>query len=152
MAVPEKVYFDNEEEYKQHYHSKYCESGIVTHDGIPIRFALSRFEHAFYERSSSDRRTPKDTFCLPRAKRIDWIEEALTNPAYTMYEGWLKYKEVYTSERRITLVDDGYLVMIDLFKKKDTLRGEFITAYSPLRRTLKNIKSGPKWTEYKKGR
>jgi hypothetical protein len=73
--------------YRAHYEATLCRGGIVTHDGIPVLFRKTDFDHAFFE--SSGRRGENDVFSMDRAERMDWIVPALTDQAQR-FQGWNK--------------------------------------------------------------
>ena len=147
MAYPPLVSYKTVTEYRNHYECVYCQRGIVTFDGITVRFRKSRFQHAFYE--SSRRDGEKDVFSNSRAARIDWIKAALEDPESERYQGWDRDRRCYSKKRRITVVMHNYIVIFDLTSRTT---GEFVTAFvdreirSPGRpRTIDQIRSGPKW-------
>ena len=147
MNYPPLVNYQTEVEYREHYESVYCRCGIVTFDGITVRFRKSQFQHAFYESSRRDGK--KETFSEFRAKRIDWIKAALQDPESERYQGWDRDSRCYTKKRRVTVVMGNYIVILDLTSDK---AGEFITAFvdrgirTPGRpRSIDQIRSSPKW-------
>ena len=84
----------------------------------------------------------KDVFSYKRAERIDWIEVALRDKSAELYAGWDKDRRIYTIKRRVVLVKENYVVIIQMKKGKTAF---FITAYMAGRNTLIKIKSSPRW-------
>ena len=147
MAYPPFVSYKTEAEYREHYERVYCRCGIVTFDGITVRFRKSQFQHAFCESSRRDGK--KDKFSEVRAERIDWIKAALEDAESERYQGWDRESGCYSKKRRVTVVMGNYIVIFDL--TSDTT-GEFLTAFvdrgirAPGRpRTIDQIRSAPKW-------
>ena len=66
MTVPPPLLrLGSETDYRCHFFLSYCRQPILTHDGIPVRFRETDFEHAFFE--SSGRDGVKDAFSAVRA-------------------------------------------------------------------------------------
>ena len=147
MVYPPLVNYKTEIEYREHYEKVYCRCGIATFDGIIVRFRKSQFQHAFYESSRRDGK--KDKFSSSRAARIDWIKAALEDPESERYQGWDRDRGSYSQERRVAIVMENYVVIIDLTSPRT---GEFVTAFAdrgirvPGRpRTIDQIRQAPKW-------
>ncbi|MBD3376232.1 hypothetical protein GF406_14440 [candidate division KSB1 bacterium] len=118
---PSLVYYNDLEEYRRHYIEKYVKGNIITFDRLRVRFAIDRFNHAFYK-ASIPNLSHKDLFDQDRAERIDWIEYALVSG----------YAEVYIKstdhKRRLHILLDTYIVVLNIQGKKRD-RAFFITAY-----------------------
>ena len=140
---PALLILQDEAEYRQHYEKNYCRAPIVTFDGIPVYFAKSRFDHAFFE--SSDRRGSKDLFSPTRAQRMGWIKLTLQNPKAEIYQGWDAKKNRYRSDSRVAFVYESFVVVIRLSLRKDgTLKGNFITCYQA-DNSIGKIRKSPHW-------
>lgn len=61
IEVPKLVMLPSSFDYKKYFIEKYCKNGILTFDGINVRFYANQFEHSFYESSNRKRRN-KDVF------------------------------------------------------------------------------------------
>ena len=149
MAYPPLVSYKSEMEYREHYERVYCRYGIVTFDGITVRFRKSQFRHAFYESSRRDGK--KDKFSNNRAARIDWIKAALEDSESERYQGWDRERGRYSNSRRVAIVMENYVVIIDL---TSPTTGEFVTAFAdrgiraPGRpRTIDQIRQAPIWEQ-----
>jgi hypothetical protein len=146
VSKPPFVIYETFAEYKLHYERQYCRSKIFTFDNIWVRFRSAQFAHAFYESSAKD--GFKDCFAWERAKRMDWIKETLINPNADLYQGRDKRNNSYNQDRRISVVYEGFVVIIDITKKgvqKDPVGATFVTAYPADDYAIKKIKSAPKW-------
>ena len=124
--MPEYVYFKNEEDCKKYFKKKYCRKPIITFDGIPVKFYISKFADAFFESSNRKERN-KDIFSLERAKRIDWIEYVLKNPKAELHYGWDRDKKQINKDRRVAIIiPENYVVIIRL---NDNGTATYITSY-----------------------
>lgn len=133
----------SEDEYRQHYEDNYCTQTIHTFDGIRVYFGKFQFDDAFYE--SVDRRArDKSTFSFRRARRIAWIRAALEEASAELFCGWDRDKKQAARDRRVALVYQDYVVVIKL--KKGGKKAIFITAYVADEKTIRLIKSGPRWS------
>lgn len=142
MNYPSFVFYQTVDEYKEHYEKKYCQTPIITFDGISVRFRRDQFAHCFYE--SSQRNGIKDIFSEERKIRIDWIKAALHDPNAELFVGWDKKKKRADNKSRVTLVVGNYVVVIRLTGNKNA---KFVTAYiADSTRTLEKIKRSPRWT------
>jgi len=141
---PPLVIYDTQEEYKEHFISKYCCDPIETFDGYKVKFYDDMFEHAFFE--SSNKRGSKDVFSKNRAHRIDWIEDVLKDENAELYMGYDNKKKTNDNNRRVAIIsEDNYVVIIQIIKD---LKAKFITAYvadSP--HTALAIRENPKWVK-----
>ncbi len=86
---------------------------------------------------------------MKRAERIDWIKAALQDPDSEREVGWNKQKKRYEKSRRVTIVMQNYVVVIQLTGHK---KANFVTAYladTPGSKsrpsTVDQIRTGPKW-------
>lgn len=132
-------------EYKAHYEKHYQRSEIITFDNIRVYFGESKFGHAFYE-NDQGKKGAKNRFSFKRAERMDWIKETLTNSNAEIYKGWNKDKHKYENTRRVSLLYQDFVVIIELSLKKDgTLKGNFITCYVA-DQSINKIKKSPKWS------
>lgn len=142
MSYPRLVKYATEAEYREHFKQKYCAGPIYTHDGIPVRFSLNDFDHAFYE-SSSSQQQDKSIFSTVRSERIDWIAEALMDRKATLHPGWDSKRKKYNPTRRVSLANGNYVVVIQLLRSG---KASFKTAYLANNTyTLLKIKSSPQW-------
>lgn len=140
MAYPPLVKYASENDYRQHFQTKYCKSFITTYDGISVRFTNSDFRHAFYESSGNMR---KNIFSAERAQRIDWIAAALLDDKAEMYYGWDSHTKIVDYRRRVALVQGNYVVVIQIMKRGNA---KFITSFLVSNaQTLLRIKLSPKW-------
>ncbi len=123
MPLPSLVNYATENEYREHFERTYCAAPITTFDGIDVRFRKRHFDHAFFK---SDRNgTKTGTFAQDRAERIDWIKAALQDPGSERYVGWDNVRKQEANDRRVTLINGDYVVVIALKKAG----AEFVTAY-----------------------
>ena len=137
MPTPPLLTLSLESDYREYFINKYCKSPVITHDTISIRFKVNIFDHAFFENNDQ-------SFSFRRATRMDWIEDALTNSCYPSYHGWDNKKMVYLKKRRVTLYDNNFLVVTEVFN--NGIRGEFITAYTANQNKINMIRSkSPLW-------
>jgi len=144
MALPPLLNLDTPRQYKQHYERHYCRGNIVTHDGIRIYFRPQKFGHAFYQ-NSQGRQGGKDEFSPERSQRMDWIKLTLEHPNSELFVGWNKDKKCHDEARRVSVVYEFFVVIIELsINKKDELKGNFVTCYLA-DRSIDKIKSAPKW-------
>lgn len=138
MAYPPLVHYQSKEEYRTHFHDKYCRNPIRTHDGIEVRFRKQQFDHCFAESIKNK----DDTFSEDRATRIDWIEAALKDPQAEHRVGWDNSKKCLAHNRRVAIVVQNYVVIIRIKPKGDA---EFVTAYVATNGTIGRIRRGPLW-------
>ena len=139
MPYPPLVKYDSESDYRSHFERVYCRGPIITHDGIPVHFKKADFNHAFFESVNSK----DDTFSPLRAERIDWIKAALQDPKNSMHIGWNKKKKRYANNRRVTLAQGNYVVVIALSRRGN---GFFNTAFvANSHYTLSKIQQSPAW-------
>ena len=142
--MPPLLNLADEAAYRAHYEANLCRGGIVTHDGIPLFFRKTEFDHAFYE--SSDRRGANDVFSLERATRMDWIVPALLDPQAQRFQGWDSKRRCLVPWRRVTVVIDNFVIVISLNLHRDgNLRGRFITCYRA-NNSIAKINQAPAWS------
>ena len=146
MTFPALIIYDTSLEYKAHFKSVYCRNEIYTFDKIRVYFKEDKFNHSFYESPFRDGK--KSSQLSPdRAQRIDWIKYVLENSDASLFQGWNKDSKRHEPDRRVSLILDNYVVVIELsLKLNKTLKANFVTAYVLSgETTLNKIKSGPKW-------
>lgn len=142
LTYPPFVNYTSEDEYQQHYENIYCRAPIKTFDGILVRFKKSQFDHCFYE--SSRRNGIKDVFSFERKLRIDWIKSALQDPQAELFMGWDNKKKRVSSKRRVAVVVENFVVIIQITGHN---KANFVTAYlADSTNTISKIKRSPKWT------
>lgn len=145
MVYPPLLKLPSIDEYRDFFEHTYCTGPIMTFDGIAVRFRKADFDHCSFE--SSRRDTIKDEFSPQRAQRLGWIKAALQDERSERYIGWDRSKKRHDSNRRVTIVQGNYVVVIAIFAK-DASRARFITAYvADTLSSLQKIRSGPKWTQ-----
>lgn len=145
MSLPPLLEYESEAEYRDHYQRVYCRGVVSTFDGIRVYFDAQKFGHAFYE-SSARRGGPKVSFSLVRAKRMDWIMATLEHPDAVLYQGWDKDKRRYAPERRVSVVYEDFVVVIDLKNAAGgKLKAKFVTCYQA-DNSIDKIRCSPKWT------
>jgi hypothetical protein len=145
MTLPPLLEYESEAEYRDHYQRVYCRGVIFTFDGIRVYFGAQKFGHAFYE-SSAPGRCPKDSFSLVRANRMDWIKATLEHPDAVLYQGWDKDKRRYVPERRVSVVYEDFVVVIDLRKADgEKIKARFVTCYQA-DNSIEKIRCSPRWT------
>ena len=142
--MPPLLKLPDQAAYRTHYEQTLCRGGIATHDGIPVFFRKSEFDHAFFE--SSDRRGANDVFSLERAMRMDWIPAALADPAAGCFQGWDRQKRRYDPTRRVAVVVDDFVIVIGIRQtRRSTLKAKFITCYQA-DNSIGKILQSPRWT------
>ena len=109
---------------------------VSTFDGITVSFWLSDFDHAFYKGPA------KTKFSFGRAKRIDWIGEALADSQAELYMGWDKQRRRYRADRRVCLVGGNYVVVIEVRRQ---MKARFITAFVADPWIVPLIQGSPQW-------
>lgn len=148
MALPPLLILDTPWQYRSHYERYYCRGNIVTNDGIRIYFRPQKFGHAFYE-NSLGRKGVKDNFSPDRAQRMDWIKLTLEHPDSKLFVGWNKDKKCHDEARRVSVVYESFVVVIELsLNKKGILKGNFVTCYLA-DNSIDKITSAPEWNKDK---
>lgn len=143
MPSPAKVNYATVSEYRQHFERVYCNVAILTFDGIAVRFRKEDFDHCMFE--STHRDGVKDQFSQERSERIDWIKATLGNPEAELYQGWDGKRKCYLADRRVSVVYEEFVVIIQLLGAlPGTRRAKFITAYLA-DNNIARIRRGPKW-------
>ena len=131
-----------EEELRLIWKEVYCESPIVTFDGISVQFYTNMFDHCFYE-SADRRKKDKSILSLNRLEKIYWIKDALEDPDSMRKIGWDSKTKSYDRSRRVAIVKDNYIVVIMIFRNK---KARFITAFEVNdEENLEKIVNGPDW-------
>lgn len=143
MPYPTLLNLNTPADYCTHFRHLYCRSGNVTHDNFTIAFRADIVDHCLYESSKRDK--IKDRFSVPRANRLEWIQDALIDPQWPMHFGWDKVKRRIDYSRRVTIVGDEFVVVLRLAQR--VARGGFVTCFVADRRTVQSIRSGPVWTK-----
>lgn len=147
LSQPALLILNSISEYKNHYESTYCRAEIFTVDNIRVYFKPQKFGHAFYE-NSERRQGPKDQFSPERAQRMDWIKSTLIHPDALLFFGWNKDKKVYEKSRRVSVVFEEFVVVIELsFNNNKVLKGNFITCYLANNKSINAIKTSPIWNK-----
>ena len=141
MPLPPLLSLPNEAAYRAYFETQYCNTTVVTFDGVDVQFFPETFNHAFYRDSS---RTAKDkaNFDLKRAQRIDWIRVVLEDPSLQLYRRVMPNCKI----RRIALEPSTPYAVIIQIDSRNAHRARFITAYivdSPS--ALTKIQSNPRW-------
>jgi len=145
MPIPPKVIYPTEAEYRAHFVRVYCHGPISTFDQIPVWFRPIDFGHCMYE--SSRRDGAKDTLSRERVERIDWVAATLKNPDADLYYGWSKHRRCVDRRRRVAVVYEEYVVVIDVHTKGDGSRSaRFVTAFLA-DKSIAKIRRMPKWGE-----
>ena len=143
---PALIKYATEYDYRLHYQRFYCDSRVTTFDGLRVYFPRGGFDHAFYE-SAHRRQADKSIFSRERAERIDWIAAALQEGVAELYEGWDNRQKISRPDRRVAIVYDDYVVIIQLQLNRGSAM--FITAFVATEEALAKIKSSPKWVQKK---
>jgi hypothetical protein len=145
MDLPPLLHYPSVAEYKRHYERCYQRTAIVTFDGIRVYFASQKFGHAFYENSQRIK-GPKDEFSFVRAQRMDWIKATLENPDARIYQGWNNKDKTYEEDRRVSVVYEDFVVVIELsLNKQGELKGNFVTCYVA-DQSIDQISKSPEWS------
>jgi hypothetical protein len=148
MPNPPLLTYTTVLEFKQHYETHYQRAEIYTFDNIRVYFQPQKFGHAFYE-NADHRVGAKNQFSQTRAERMDWIKATLQHPNAKIYEGWNKDTKTYDETRRVSVVYDDFVVVIELSLKKDnTLKGNFVTCYVA-DKSIGKIQQSPLWDKQK---
>lgn len=134
-----------EEEWRDLWDAAYCRQCITTFDGIRVHFYSDNFDHAFFE--SSDRRwgakkaNKKDVLSLRRLSRFFWIKDVLRDPNAELHVGYDSSTKTFTRSKRVAVVKNDYVVIIQLYSDKDA---KFITAFVA-DQSIDKIKQSPSW-------
>lgn len=126
-------------EYRALFIDAYCErSPLATFDSTDVWFTPTDFEHAFYDGPG------KFSFSWDRAERIDWIHNALKDPTAELYLGLDRYGDCYTTRRRVCLVNNDYVVIVEFSGPE---QADFVTAFIARPDAVAKIRQGPSWSE-----
>ncbi|MGL5127430.1 MAG: hypothetical protein ACRC7D_04530 [Aeromonas popoffii] len=148
MDLPKLLMYASVAEYKKHYEKYYQRGDIRSFDGIRVHFNPQKFGHAFYE-NSQHRKGPKDVFSEVRAQRMDWIKSTLEHPDARLYKGWNKDKKCHEEARRVSVVHEKFVVVIELsLNKERKLKGNFVTCYVA-DQSIDKIEDSPAWDREK---
>lgn len=142
MTLPPLLNLPTIEDYRHHYEEVYCRSGIMTFDGIKVRFFPESFTHAFF-RDSSRRAKDKAVFDRRRAERMDWIRAILLDPHAELYKRVMPDGKI----RRIALAPAVHYAVIIQMNPNRPDEARFITAYVvDSGSALQNMRANPRWT------
>jgi len=143
-TAPALVFYLDQELYRRHFEREYCAGPLTTHDGISVRFRKDNFDHCCFKSTRRDK--IKDSFCLDRAQRLDWIRHALLLPSAELYVGWDGKR--YDENRRVAIVENSFVTVIMMTDwEKDWAK--FCTAYyCKDKATIYKIRQGPKWSDW----
>ena len=97
------------------------------------------------------RRKTEDVRCFissQRAARMMWIKDVLADKDAKMYVGYDSKTKGYSRSKRVSVVKDDYVVVIQLYKED---QAKFITAYVA-DNSISKITNGPEWTPKKGGK
>lgn len=148
MPFPALLQYETTAEYKRHYERHYQRGIITTFDGIRVYFKPQRFGHAFYK-NSQNVNGRKDIFAPERAQRMDWIKLTLEHPDAELYMGWNKKEKCYEEDRRVSVVYEDFIVVIELsLNRQGTLKANFITCYVA-DNSIGTIRTSPLWDKDK---
>jgi len=68
------------------------------------------------------------------------------HPDALLFFGWNKDKKVYEKSRRVSVVFEEFVVVIELsFNNNNQLKGNFITCYLANTKSINAIKTSPLW-------
>lgn len=139
--MPPLLTYPKQADYQVHSIRAYCAGPTITHDGIPVYFNRQTFNHAFFETVT----LKDDTFSTTRAERMDWIKQTLQNPAAERYQGWDQVKKKHDPVRRVDVVFEKFVVVLQLTKKQNgTLGAKFITCFQA-DNSIAKIRRSPRW-------
>jgi len=141
VNYPQLLILNSEDDYYNYFKENYCRKCIYTFDNIRVFFPEHSFWHAFYV-SGSRRRKDKSIFSKKRAERMPWIKTVLMDNSAELYVGWNNKKKCRDFNRRVAVVRENYVVIIQLKNEKNAI---FITAFVGDQQTIDKIRSGPEW-------
>ncbi|MGV0005172.1 MAG: hypothetical protein ACNYPG_00820 [Candidatus Porifericomitaceae bacterium WSBS_2022_MAG_OTU9] len=142
--IPELVYYQSEQEYRNHYRHTLVNNVISTHDGIRVYFSMDSFNHAFYKSKYGGE--SRNVFQESRAVRIDWIRPSLEDGEAMLFQGWDNKAETYNPTRIVSLAYGNFVVVTQCRLKGQNLVAKFITCYDADDYPVIKIKKSPKWT------
>jgi hypothetical protein len=139
-----------EPELRKLWKDEYCDplKPIHTFDKVLVKFYESMFDHVFYESANRAARD-KSVLSLNRLEKMLWIKDTLEDPSAMLKQGWDRDKKAYDNVRRVALIKNSYVVIIQFTAK---LKASFITAYEltdEVGNTSK-ILSSPDWVPEEK--
>jgi len=141
MPLPPLLSLRNEAAYRTYFEAQYCNTTVVTFDGITVQFFPEIFNEAFY-RDSSRAAKDKANFDLKRAQSMDWIRAVLEDSSLEVYRRVMPSSKV----RRITLEPTTPYAVIIQIDSRNARRARFITAYIvDSASALTKMRSNPRW-------
>lgn len=138
MQLPPLLNYQTQDEFFNHFKKTYCRGTITTFDGIQVRFRTGQFYHCCFDSVHSK----DDTFSHQRAARLDWIKAVLESPEAELRVGWDNVKKRPATNRRVALVADSYVVVIQLRHDRNA---NFVTAFIANGRAVAQIRTNPLW-------
>ncbi len=105
----------DEAAYRAQFIADYCGAPVMTHDGIPVYFDRTKFNHAFFESVN----VPDDTFSLVRAERMGWIKLTLQDATADRFQGWNKKTKSYEPHRRVEVVHENFVTVLQISRKRN---------------------------------
>lgn len=76
---------------------------------------------------------------------MDWIKATLESPDARIFQGWNKEKRVYEEDRRVSVVYEDFVVVIELsLSNRGELKGNFVTCYVA-DKSIDKISQSPEW-------
>ena len=134
-----------EGEWRDLWDAAYCRRVVTTFDGIHVHFYSNNFDHAFYEssdrRQSANKTKKKNILSMKRLSRFFWIKDVLRDPDAELHVGYDKSSKALTRSKRVAIVKDNYVVVIQLYSEKEA---RFITAFVA-DESIDKIKNTPRW-------
>ena len=138
-----------EAELREIWRNEYCYPAkpIKTFDDVIVRFFENKFDHCFYESYNRQERD-KSILSLNRLEKMLWIKETLQDAEAMLKKGWDRKTKSYNNSRRVALVKDSYVVIIEFTGIKKAV---FVTAYElQVDKNIHNIKQSPDWVKEKR--
>jgi hypothetical protein len=127
-------------EYRSYFESNYCHQSIETFDGVKVQFRKRDFNHCFFKSMNAK----DDTFSTRRAERVLWIKAALQDPDAELRVGWDNKKKRPAVDRRVTIVQRDYVVIIRMTGRE---KAAFVTAFIANGGALRQIRTNPEWAK-----
>lgn len=138
---PPLLKLTDEAAYRAQFIADYCNAPVMTHDGIPVYFDRAKFDHAFFESVSAR----DDTFSTVRAERMGWIKLTLEDGTADRFQGWNKKTKSYEPHRRVEVVHEEFVVVLQIGRKKDgQLKARYVTSYLA-DNSIGLIRQSPAW-------
>lgn len=138
MDLPPLLVCTTQQEFLENFVNIYCRRPIITFDGIQVRFRRQQFYHCCFNSVQQK----DDTFSLERAERLPWIKTVLESPDVELRVGWDNAKKQAATNRRVALILESYVVIIQL---RSSNRANFVTAFVANGRAVEQIRSNPLW-------